>query len=62
MEKAKSTWGGSRKKAGRKPLHADERTVIWSMKMSESQREKLDRLGGAPWVRERIDKAREPKE
>jgi hypothetical protein len=26
------------------------------------QREKLARLGGAPWVRERIDKAREPAE
>jgi hypothetical protein len=30
--------------------------------MTDRQRIKLDRLGGAPWVRERIDRAREPKE
>ena len=33
-----------------------------SIKMSEQQRAKLQRLGGAPWVRTRIDKAREPNE
>jgi hypothetical protein len=32
------------------------------IKMTEPQREKFKRLGGAPWVRERIDKAKEPKE
>ena len=31
-----------------------------SIKMSTEQRGKLRRLGGAPWVRARIDKAREP--
>jgi hypothetical protein len=30
--------------------------------MKPAQRDKLARLGGAPWVRDRIDKAREPKE
>jgi hypothetical protein len=30
--------------------------------MTEPQRDKLRRLGGAPWVRERIEKAEEPKE
>jgi hypothetical protein len=32
-----------------------------TIKMSEPQKEKLARLGGAPWVRDRIDKAKEPK-
>jgi hypothetical protein len=32
------------------------------IKMTEPQRDKLRRLGGAPWVRERIEKAEEPKE
>ena len=28
--------------------------------MSQAQRAKLQRLGGAPWVRQKIDKAKEP--
>lgn len=32
------------------------------IRMTSSQRDKLKRLGGAPWVREKIDKAKEPKE
>lgn len=31
-----------------------------TIKLSEAQKEKLQRLGGAPWVREKIDKAKEP--
>lgn len=31
-----------------------------SVKMRLDQRAKLNRLGGAPWVRDRIDKAKEP--
>lgn len=30
--------------------------------MTEGQRDKLQVLGGAPWVRDRIDKAKLPKE
>lgn len=33
-----------------------------TIKLTQPQREKLERLGGAPWVRERIDKAKEPKD
>jgi hypothetical protein len=33
-----------------------------TIKRSAGQKEKLRRLGGASWVRERIDKAKEPKE
>jgi len=32
------------------------------LKMKPAQKEKLAALGGAPWVRDRIDKARLPKE
>lgn len=32
-----------------------------TIKMQPAQREKLTRLGGAPWVRNAIDKAKEPK-
>lgn len=32
------------------------------VKMKPAQKEKLQRLGGAPWVRQKIDKAPEPKE
>ncbi len=32
-----------------------------TIKLSEAQKEKLQRLGGAPWVRDKIDKAKEPK-
>jgi len=31
-----------------------------SIKMTNAQRDKLKKLGGAPWVREKIDKAKEP--
>ncbi len=48
--------------SGRKPLDAESPTVIFSMRMSEKQRTKLDKLGGGPWVRERIDRARLPDE
>jgi hypothetical protein len=30
-----------------------------TIKLTQPQRDKLQRLGGAPWVREKIDKAKE---
>lgn len=33
--------------------------VLVGVKMKPAQRDKLKRLGGAPWVRESIDKAKE---
>lgn len=33
-----------------------------TIKLSDAQKEKLQRLGGAPWVRKKIDQAKEPKE
>lgn len=37
-----------------------EETVTVSLRMTPAQREKLGRLGGAGWVRDRIDRAKEP--
>ncbi|QHE86504.1 hypothetical protein [Hydrogenophaga sp. BPS33] len=63
MENSKpSGRGGSRPGAGRKPKEQSEAMDPVSIKMTGPQRDKLKRLGGAPWVREKIDKAKEPKE
>lgn len=33
-----------------------------TMKLKPAQKEKLERLGGAPWVRKKIDQAKEPQQ
>jgi hypothetical protein len=53
------TRGGSGRGQGRKPVKQGEPTVTVSLRMTASQREKLARLGGALWVRGKIDKAKE---
>lgn len=58
----KRTIGGARPGSGRKPLAEGVATVPVMIKMTEPQRDKLRQLGGAPWVRDRIDKAKLPKE
>lgn len=55
-----SARGGPGRGQGRKPVKAGEETVTVSLRMTEAQRDKLTRLGGAAWVRQRIDKAKEP--
>ena len=45
---------------GRKPVKQGEETVTLSLRVTVAQREKLERLGGAEWVRGKIDKAKEP--
>lgn len=50
--------GGPGRGQGRKPVKAGEETVTVSLRMTVPQREKLERLGGAAWVREKIDKAK----
>lgn len=63
MEKAKGTWGGARPGGGKKPEVAGApATSPVTIKLTAEQKEKLRRLGGAPWVRQKIDKAPEPKE
>ncbi len=52
--------GGPGRGQGRKQVKHGEETVTVSLRVTASQREKLARLGGAEWVRDRIDKAKEP--
>lgn len=59
--KANGKHGGARHGSGRKPLDADATTVPVTIKMSTLQKAKLQRLGGARWIRDRIDKAKEPR-
>ncbi len=52
--------GGPGRGQGRKPVKQGEETVTLSLRVTVAQREKLARIGGAEWVRDRIDKAKEP--
>lgn len=56
----KKTRGGAGRGQGRKPVTEGQPTVTVSLRMTEGQRDKLQRLGGAKWVRQRIDKAKSP--
>ncbi len=57
MDKPKR--GGPGRGQGRKPVKPGEDTITVSLRMTPAQRDKLARLGGASWIRGRIDKARE---
>jgi hypothetical protein len=61
MTITKDRRGGAGRGQGRKPLDPEHPTVGVTIRMTSPQKEKLNRLGGGPWVRERIDQAREPK-
>ena len=50
--------GGAGRGQGRKPIKDGQDTVTVSLRLTVGQREKLTILGGAKWVRQRIDKAR----
>ena len=52
--------GGAGRGQGRKPIKNGQETVTVSLRMTESQRDKVALLGGAEWVRQRIDKAKAP--
>lgn len=63
MENRKLTGrGGAGRGQGRKPKPDKVETAVVAVRMSLPQRDKLERLGGAPWVRDKIDKAKLPKE
>ncbi len=49
--------GGPGKGQGRKPVKQGEETVTVSLRMTPDQRAKLALLGGAEWVRQKIDSA-----
>lgn len=61
MDKQTSTRGGAGRGQGRKPLIDGETMVPVTVKVLPGQREKLKRLGGGQWVREKIDQEKEPK-
>lgn len=52
--------GGPGRGQGRKPIKEGQDTVTVSLRMTAAQRDKLALLGGAEWVRQRIDKAKAP--
>lgn len=52
--------GGAGRGQGRKPIKAGQDTVTVSLRLTVGQRDKLALLGGAEWVRQRIDKAKSP--
>ena len=55
--------GGARAGAGKKPkVVGAPATSPVTIKLSDAQKDKLQRLGGAPWVREKIDKAKDPQQ
>lgn len=54
--------GGPGRGQGRKPVKAGEDTVTVSLRMTPTQRDRLGRLGGAGWVRDRIDEAPDKEE
>lgn len=61
MPPPKAKHGGAGRGQGRKPLAPGEDTVPVTIRMTGEQKEKLKRLGGAQWVRTRIDDADDPK-
>lgn len=52
--------GGPGRGQGRKPIKDGQATVTMSLRLTVGQRDKLVLLGGARWVRQRIDRAKTP--
>jgi len=52
----------TKRKPGRPRLEEGVDTVPVTLRMTAGQRKKLAKLGGPPWVREKIDKAKLPNE
>lgn len=52
--------GGPGRGQGRKPIKEGHETVTVSIRLTLEQRAKLERLGGAAWWRDKLDKAKEP--
>lgn len=50
----------TKKGAGGRPRLGDEALITTTLRLGASQREKLVRLGGAAWIRGKIDAAKDP--
>jgi hypothetical protein len=59
MEKKIVGRGGAGRGQGRKPHAPGEAMVAVTLKMLPKQKEKLKQLGGASWLRKRIDEGKE---
>lgn len=59
MHDAKRGRGGPGRGQGRKWLGEPLQTTGYTIRLTPEQREKLEKLGGARWLRDRIDLARE---
>jgi hypothetical protein len=59
MDKKLTGRGGPGRGQGRKPAPEAEAMVQVNVMLQPTQKEKLKRLGGAPWVRKKIDQAKE---
>lgn len=57
--KRPSTPKSRRDGPGKPPLSDDEKTVMVTVKMPESMRDKLMRLGGSEWLRKKIEGEKE---
>ncbi len=55
----KPTRGGPGRGQGRPPLRPGERTIPFHVRLPESLHAKLLRLGGAAWLRKRVERAHE---
>lgn len=55
-EAAKS--GGAREGSGRKPTPEADALKVGSIRLTQAQWDKLAKLGGVAWLRDKIDKAR----
>jgi hypothetical protein len=60
MKKKLTGQGGAGRGQGRKPLPEGEAMVPVTVKMKPTQRDKLSRLGGGTWIRQKIDRAKVP--
>lgn len=50
----------AKKSRGRPRLDEQAETVPFTIRMTMPQRDKVVRLGGAAWIRNKIDRAKEP--
>lgn len=61
MTAPKRQWGGSRSGSGKKPSVAGApATAPVTVKLTDEQKAKFQRLGGASWVRQKIDAEPDP--
>lgn len=59
-EKNPTGRGGTGRGPGRRLLPEDEAYIVATMRMTRAQKAKLEKLGGAAWMRGEIDRAKVP--